>query len=309
MNIEGIGSRFSARATVAAVLVLALAASLLGAQSANAQSLSGKRAERMAEDLVKRQLRDRDRRLVQARISPPSRVNRRVVSFLYDDLNRQGVVCVGTIQVRRSGNRFIARFVNTRCTQPGEEALAFRAQARAVAVRVQRKQRSVQRGVTRYVRNAQACENLDVPADRVDEASLLLSAGLTQATIRPLSGTLDDYASTLQALDVTDTQLAAGANAWRHFLDSVRALPNLRGGYCGALAEWGRNGYTDESAPVDFAALRLLASGIRANGGEVRRTARLLRRKGIDPITVSAFTLDNLIAEVAISETGAGGSR
>jgi hypothetical protein len=255
----------------------------------------------MANSLLERQLSDRSRRLIEARISTPRRVNRRVVRFLYDDLNRNGVVCTGTIEVRRTGLRFRARFIRSNCERPGDEALAFRAQARVVAIRVARKERSVSRSIARYARSIEPCEDLRVPENRQGDASLLLTTGLVQATTRPLWGTLDDYASTLQALNVTDTQLAAGAAAWRDYTDTVRSLPTLSGGYCAALQAWARNGYSDSTAPVDFAALLTIGERLRADGAAVRRTGRLLRTRGIDPITVTAFTLDDLIGETPIA--------
>lgn len=309
MNTVGIGSRSRMRATLAALVALSLLATLLVADSAQASHLSTKRAKAMANRLVKKQLRDRDRRLIEARLSAPRRVNRRTVRFLYDDLNRSGVVCTGTIQVRRTGLRFFARFSTTRCAQPGDEVLAFRAQARVVEKRFARKARSIERSLERYGRHTEPCEDLRVPAARVDEASLLLSTGLLQATTRPLWGTLDDYSKTLQALEVKNTQLAAGAKAWRQYNDTVHALPRLSGGYCGALLEWARNGYSDETAPVDFASLRIVAQGLREDAAQVRLTARYMRDRGIDPRTADAFTLDNLIGETAITETGIGESR
>ena len=301
MNTEGIGSQSRMRVALAALLAFTLLATLFVADSAEASShLTGKRAKAMANNLLEKQLRDRDRRLIEARVTSPRRVNRRVVRFRYDDLSRTGVVCTGTIQVRRNGLRFSARFLSSNCERPGEEALAFRAQSRVVAIRFLRKVRSVRRSVTRYTENAQACENLRVPENRQGEASLLLNTGLVQATTRPLWGTLDDYAGALQALNVTDPQLAAGAAAWRDYTDAVRSLPALSGGYCGALAEWARNDYSDATAPVDFDALLRIGERLRADRAEVRRTARYLRRLGVDPVTTNAFTLGDLIGDTPI---------
>lgn len=305
MNGQGIGRGGRLRA-LATLLTFSLLASLALAQTAGARTLSERLAVRQATKLMDRQLKDRDRRLVEARISVGERVSRNRFVFLYDDLNRQGVVCTGTIDVRLrppGGNTVVARFLrDTNCESPGDEALAYRAAARFAAVAVARKERSVLRSVTRYVEQAQACEDLDIPDARQDEALLMLNAGLTQATIRPLSGTLDDYAMTLQALAVVDPQLAKGAAAWRDFVDAVRSLPQFATSYCTVLAEWGANGYTDETAPVDFTALRALFARVESNGDEVRRTGRYLRRLGIDPFTVEQFTLDNLIGNVGSGE-------
>lgn len=290
------------RAALAALVAFSLLLTLFVADSAQAGNhLTGKRAKALANNLLERQLADRDRRLLEARISPARRVNRRVIRFLYDDLNRNGVVCTATIQVRRTGLRFSARFIRSTCEQPGDEVLAFRAQARVVGIRFARKERSVLRSIRRYTRSVEACENLRVPANRQADASLLLRTGLLQATTRPLWGTLDDYAGALQGLRSTEPELVAGANAWRRYTDTVRALPSPSGGYCAALVAWARNGYSDETAPVDFAALRAIAARIDADGVQVRRTARFLRGHGIDPITVNAFTLDDWIGDNPIS--------
>lgn len=306
MDGQGNGKGRRLRAAFATLLALSMLGSLLVAQTASARTLSEGLAVKQATRLVEKQLEDRERKLVEARISVGERVDRSRFLFLYDDLSPEGVVCTGTIEVRLippGGNTVQARFLrNVDCERPGDEALAYRAAARFAGVAFARRERSVLRSVTRYIEQTQACETLKIPDERQDEALLLLSAGLTQATIRPLSGTLDDYASTLQALDATHTQLARGAAAWRDFVDGVRSLPKLRPGYCTALAEWGSNGYTDETAPVDFAALRALSKRLQADGAEVRRTARLLARLGIDPVTARVFTLDDLIGSTALGD-------
>ena len=306
MNTEGIGSRSRMRGLLAALTALALLATLFVADSANAQTLTSKRAKTMANSLLNKQLADKDRRLIEARISTPRRTSRRVIRFLYDDLNRQGVVCTGVIEVRRSGRRFTARFRTTECEQPGDEVLAFRAQSRVVATRFVRKEASVLRSIRRYARSAEPCEALDIPAERQGQASLMVSAGLLQATTRPLLGTLDDYSATLVALDVTDTQLAAGAAAWRDYTNALMGLGTPAGGWCNAFLEWRRAGYPEGSAPVDFDALRALATRLRSDAATVRATGRYLRRRGIDPLTANAFTLDDLIGETAIVEAAVG---
>ena len=309
MNRQGNGRGGRLRASLVSLLALSLLASLALAPTASARTLSERLAVKQATRLVDKQLKNRDRRLVEARISVGERVDRNRFVFLYDDLNRQGVVCTGTIDVRlrpAGGSTVVARFLrDTNCERPGDEALSYRAAARFAGEAFAKKERSVLRSVTRYVEQAQACEDLDIPDDRQDEALLMLSAGLTQATIRPLSGTLDDYATTLQSLAATDAQLAKGAAAWRDFSDGVRSLPKFSTSYCTVLAEWGANGYTDETAPVDFAALRALATRLEADGAEVRRTGRHLSRLGIDRVTVTQFTLDDLIGNTGLGNPSA----
>jgi hypothetical protein len=304
LNRQGIGRGGRLRAAFATLLALSLLGSLALAQTAGAATLSERVAVKQAARLMNKQLKDKERDLVEARVSVGERVNRNRFVFLYDDLNKEGVVCTATIDVRLTppgGNTVVARFLKgAKCAAPGDEGLGFRAAARFAGVAFAKKERSVLRSVTRYIEQAQACEDLKVPDDRQDEAVLMLSTGLTQATIRPLSGTLDAYATTLQSLGVTDPQLAKGAAAWRDFVDGVRSLPKFSTSYCTVLAEWAANGYTDETAPVDFAALRALAVRLQGDGAEVRRTGRYLAKLGVDPVTVRAFSLDDLIGNTGL---------
>ncbi|MEA2443173.1 MAG: hypothetical protein QOJ12_465, partial [Thermoleophilales bacterium] len=183
---------------------------------------------------------------------------------------------------------------------------AFRTVARTTGDAFLKAQPALIKSVRRYVRTIQPCETLNVPADRQDEATLMLSTGLTQAATRPLSTLLDDYATTLQSLAATDQQLAKGAAAWRDYVDGVRSLPAFAPNACSVLAEWAANGYTDETAPTDFAALKTLVDRLQADGAEIRRTARYLAALGIDPVTAVEFTLDDLVgATTAISDQGA----
>jgi len=296
----GRGARL--RALFATLLVLSLLGSLVLASSAGAATLSEKVAVKQAARLMKKQLSDRSRRLVEARISVGDKVSSSRWRFLYDDLNRQGVVCNAVIEVRLTSKALSARFLpGSECERPGDEGLAYRAAARFAGAAFDKRARSILRSVARYTDSAQACETLDIPDNRQDEALLLLSTGLTQATVRPVQSVLDDYATSLQSLAVVDPALASGAAAWRDYVDTVRALPKLQPSYCAVLAEWGANGYTDETAPVDFGALQTIAQRIASDGAEVRRTGRYLRRLGIDPLTAEAFTLGDLIRDSAPS--------
>lgn len=310
MTRQGIGRGGRLRALLVTLLALSLLGSLVLASTASAATLSEKVAVSQASKLMKKQLSDRSRRLVEARISVGERVSSSRWRFLYDDLNRQGVVCNAVMEVRLTSKALSARFLpGSRCERPGDEGLAYRAAARFAGAAFERKTRSILRSVSRYTESAEACETLDIPADRQDEALLLLSTGLTQATIRPVQSILDDYATSLQSLAVVDPALASGAAAWRDFVDTARALPKLQPSYCQVLAEWGANGYTDETAPVDFAALRTISQRIAADGAEVRRTGRYLRRLGIDPLTAEAFTLGDLIRASAPSDTSVAAKR
>jgi hypothetical protein len=293
-----IGTGRRLRTALAALLALSLIATLVVAETASARTLSVKVAARTATQLMNKQLKDPKRKLVEARISVGVRVNGNSFRFLYDDLDRDGDVCAGVIEVRLvppGGATVNARFRETKCARPSDEALAFRTVARAAGRAFVRAQPELIRSVKRFVRNSKPCETLDIPAARQDEAALLLATGLTQATVRPVDKLLDEYAVALQSLNVTDAQLIKGAAAWRDFLDGTRSLPALAPSACAVLAEWGANGYSDATAPVDFAALRTLTQRLEADGQEVRRTARYLARQGIDPVTASEFALDDLI--------------
>jgi hypothetical protein len=295
------------RAALVALLTLTLLATLAVAEPASARTLSGRLAQHMANRLMKKQLNNPERKLVEARISGGQRVNRNRFVYLYDDLNREGDVCTGKIDVRLvppAETTVRAKFVSTHCAAPGDEALAFRAAARSTSRDFVRVQPALIRSVRRYARSTQPCEGLDVPSDREDEATMLLATGLTQAANRPLGALLADYATTLQSLAATDVQLAKGTAAWRDYADGVGSLPALAPSACAVLAEWAANGYTDETAPVDFAALKALMDRLQADGAEIRRTARYLVGLGIDPTTAIEFTLDDLIGATTAVRAG-----
>jgi hypothetical protein len=295
------------RAALVALLTLTLLATLVVAESASARTLSARVAQDTATSLVKKQLNNRKRDLVEARITVGRRVNSSRFTYLYDDLDRKGDVCTGKIDVRLippGGNAVRAKFVSTHCAAPGDEALAFRTVARSTGRAFLRAQPALIRSVRRFVRNSQPCETLNVPSGREDEATLLLAAGLTQAANRPIRPVLEEYAATLQSLAPTDPQLAKGAAAWRDYVDGVRSLPPLAPSACAVLAEWAANGYTDETAPVDFAALTALFGRLRADGDEIRRTSRFLARVGIDPVTAVEFTLDDIAGATTAATDG-----
>jgi hypothetical protein len=282
----------------AALLALTLLATLGVAESASARTLSGQLAQNTADSLVKKQLDSPKRNLVEARISARRRVNANRFTFLYDDLNRKGDVCTGIVDVRLvppGGSTVQARFVSTHCAAPGDQALAFRTVARSAGEAFLKAQPALIKSVRRYVRSIQPCETLNVPTDKQDEATLMLATGLTQAANRPLATLLEDYASTLQSLVPTDQQLAKGAAAWRDYVNGSRSLPAFAPSPCAVLAEWAANGFTDQTAPTDFAALKTLMDRLQADGAEIRRTSRYLARLGIDPLTAVEFTLDDLV--------------
>ena len=297
-----IGTGRRLRTALATALALTVLTTLVVVETASAATLSERLATRTATKLVKKQLADEDRNLVEARISVGERVSRNVYRFLYDDLNREGEICTGVIDVRLSGTTIRGRFLSgSTCEAPGDGALAVRNATRAAARQFLRAEPALRRSVRRYTRAIAPCESLEVPTARRDEATLLLSTGLVQATFGPLAPTLDGFATTLGSLGLAGDQLEKGALAWRDFVDGARSLPTLSPDACAVLAEWAANGFSDETAPVDFAALRTLMDRLEADGAEVRRTSRFLARLGIDPLTAVEFSFDDLIGTTVVS--------
>jgi hypothetical protein len=204
--------------------------------------------------------------------------------------------------VRLSGRTIRGSFLRgSSCEAPGTQVLAVRNATRAAARQFVRAEPSAVRSVRRYTRAIEPCESLEVPADRRDEAALLLGAGLIQATFGPLEPTLEGFATTLNSLGLVEDQLVKGGAAWRDFVDGARSLPTLSPNACAVLAEWAANGFTDETAPVDFAALRTLMDRLEADGAEIRRTSRFLARGGIDPVTAVEFSFDDLVGTTVVS--------
>jgi hypothetical protein len=305
------------RASIIALLALALMATLAPVNAYAAPRAPSKAtADRLAKQLLKKQLKDASRQLVEARITLGVKNKRRGQwEYLYDDLSRNGDVCTALIVVKfksQTSSTIRAGFSDSNCENPGDEVLAFRTATRAYQRAEEKAAPALRRALRRFTSTLGTCDKIkSIPADRKDQADSLITADLLQSVIGPLGPPTDSFASALQAVGATDTQLAAGAAAWRDFVDASRALPAIDPDACSLLREWEANNWTPETAPVDFATLDPLMTRIGNDLTALKQTGRYLVRRGLDPVTASTFGGEDVLALLTLptADSGSGSSK
>jgi hypothetical protein len=301
------------RAAFIALLAVALMATLVPA-TAGAAARAPKRAEaiKLATRLVKQQVKNKKRGLVEARISDPVKTKAGAWSFLYDDLAKNGDVCTATVLVKfksSTSSTINASFTNANCENPGPEALGFRAAARAWGVAALKGKKKLTASLQTYEDTTDACTKLKVPKANQTQAADLLTIGLVDAVTSPYDAKLNQYASALQAVGAADTELVKGAAAWRDIVDTARALPKLDPDACSVLKEWAANKYSAETAPVDFAAVDAQFTRLAADIVQVGKTARRLKRLGIDTGTAVDFAGSGLLDLLVTGDSSSGSGK
>jgi hypothetical protein len=298
---------------IVALLAIALMATLLPATAGAATRAPSKSvAAKLAARLLKNQLKNTKRGLVEARISQPVKTKAGSWLFLYDDLAKNGDICTAKLVVKfksATSNTVTASFVGSRCENPGAEVLGFRTAARAWGRAALKGEKSLTASLQTYEDTTDACTKLKVPKANQAQATDLLTIGLVDAVISPYDAKLDQYAKALQAVGATNTQLVKGAAAWRDIVDTSRALPKLDPDACSVLKEWAANGYSAETAPVDFAAVDAQFTRLAADIVQVGATGRFLKRQGLDVGTVSDFVGSGLLDLLVTGDTGSGSGK
>src|SRR4051812_16728542 len=142
------------RAALAGLLAIAVMATLLPT-AADAATRSPKRATavRLAAQLLKKQLKDKSRGLVEARISDPAKTRKGAWEFLYDDLAKNGDICTAKLVVQfksSKSNTIVASFTGANCENPGAEVLGFRAASRAWGKAAARGSKALQESLQTY---------------------------------------------------------------------------------------------------------------------------------------------------------------
>jgi hypothetical protein len=306
-------SRGRLRAWLVALLAIAMTVTLLPA-TAGAATRAPKKADAisLATRLVKKQLKDKKRGLVEARISEPVKTKAGAWEFLYDDLAKNGDVCTAKLLVKFQSSKsttVVASFSGSECENPGPEALGFRTAARDWGVAALKGKKKLTRSVQAYEDTTDACTKLKVPKANQTQATDLLTIGLVDAVTSPYDAQLDKYAKALQAVGAQDSELVKGAAAWADIVATARALPKLDPDACSVLKEWAANDYSAETAPVDFAAVEAQFTRLSADIVQVGKTARRLKRLGIDPLTAVDFAGSGLLDLLVTGDSGSSKSR
>jgi hypothetical protein len=293
------------RAVLVGLLAVAVMATLLPA-AAGAATRSPRKAVavKLATSLLKKQLKDNNRQLVEARLSEPVKTRKGAWQFLYDDLAKNGDICTAALVVKfksPASNTVVASFVRSNCENPGAEVLGIRSAARAFGKAAVKRAGALRDSLQTYEDTTDPCTRLKVPKASETQASQLLTIGLVRAVLGPFDAELDRYAKALQSVGATETHLVNGAAAWRDLVDTTRALPALEPDACSVLMAWAANDYSAETAPVDFAAVEAQTTRLEADIVQVAKTSRHLKRRGLDVGTVVDFSgaglLDLLVVD------------
>jgi hypothetical protein len=288
-------------------IAVAMIATLAVVTPASAQSLSLNTATKLAKKLGSTQV-DSKRAVVRFHIYKGKRVSSRQINFPYDDRSRSNVYCQATIAVKLTGNTAKAQFVLPRaaCQQIPEEVLAYESVTRSSARAVIARSAAIRASATAFTRSLKACRSLKVPHSRSDEAELLLNVGSLEALEGPIDAQLGNFVAGLAAAGANQSTLKAGAAAWADYLAVLRSLPSLPDP-CKTLAQWEKDKYAADKAPVDFAALTALDKRGSADLVRIARAAKYMARTGAFPSTVVNFTPDGLIFREKIDVGVTGG--
>jgi hypothetical protein len=264
-------------------------------------------AVKLATRLVKKQIKDKKRGLVEARISDPVKTRAGAWQCLYDDLAKNGDICTAKLVVKFQSSKsttIVASFSGSNCANPGPEGLGFRTAARGWGKAALKGEKKLRRSLQTYEDTTDQCTKLKVPKANREQAADLLTIGLVDAVTSPYNSQLDSYAKALTAVGAGDTELANGAAAWTDIVNTARALPKLDPDACSVLKAWAANDYSADTAPVDFTAVEAQFTKLSADITQVARTGRRLKRLGIDAGTVSDFAGAGLLDLLVSGDSG-----
>jgi hypothetical protein len=281
--------------TKASAMAVALIATLVVAAPASAQTLSFKTATALAKKLGNTQLGTK-RAVTRYHIYKGKRISSRQITFPYDDRSATNVFCKATIAVTQTGatTRAVFKVPPSACAQVPEEVLKFEAVTRSSARAVLARSAAVRASALAFTRSLRGCRSLNVPRARRDEAELLLNVGSLEALERPIDAQLGDFVAGLAAVGANQSTLKAAAVAWADYLAVLRALPALPDP-CSTLAQWEKDKYAGDKAPVDFTALTALDKRGSADLVRITRAAKYMARSGAFPSAAVNFTPDGLI--------------
>jgi hypothetical protein len=254
--------------------------------------LSVRAARRLARRLEAKQ--HEQRLLLFTDLGRPRRRSPQRIDFSYRDRSASDVLCRARIVVVQDGDSRRAAFRNVRCNGIASQYLDFEKAARDLGKAVRRRASDVRESIRGYERSFRECDDVVVPRDRRDEFDLLVFAGLDYAFYTPLRDRLGRFVRTLREVRPGDPVLARGVLAWDRILALVDALPAAAADPCAALREWADGGFTDETAPADFDALRVTRRHLYREQRKLYQTVNRLLFKGVLERAASTFTPNDL---------------
>jgi hypothetical protein len=171
---------------------------------------------------------------------------------------------------------------------PGE-LLAYEKATRKMRHRVREAGDDVRGSVRDYDRSLARCDDLVVPKKHRDEVNLLFKLGATRAFYAPIRGRLDDFNVALHDVHGQDPRMVRGVDAWDRTLVLFDELPNAVKNSCKAVRNWAEEDYSSDSAPADFAELRVIRKQFKVQGQILNETAHHMADAGAFPAIAAAF--------------------
>lgn len=293
-----------------AALVCALAAFAFGGvANAQAKVLPYKTAKTLAKRLAEKQVRGRD--VISYHLVEPRRIGDSRIVFEYDDRTANHVFCTATIivqqRVRGRVTTTSARFADAECSGIPTEVREYEAIVRATQRELRANTPATVDAVEAVDRSLSRCRTLRIPSSREDEAEALIDIALVEALSQPNDAALGAFVDRLLAVDATNTALRAGAEGWADYLATIRALPQVDDP-CALLRQWSRDGWTNATAPIDFAAYRALDRRAAVDQRSIARAARYMALRGAYPNAALGFTPEGLLRQLS-AEAGITGGR
>jgi hypothetical protein len=277
-------------APIVAVATLALLATGAGPAAASANVLSVKTARHLAQKLERKQRAERSLKFTH--LGHAHRRSSSRIDFPYRDRSTKDVLCNATIVVVQSGSERNADLRDIACHGIPSEILAYEKATRKVRHAARKAKSDVEKSVLDYNRSLGKCDGLVVPRKHRDEVSLLFATGYTRAFYAPLRSALNDFNDALHAVHGQDPRMVRGVDAWDRTLVLLDELPDATKNPCKAVRKWADNDFSQDSAPADFAELRVIHKQFFVQGKILSETAKHLADEGAFPAIAKAFRAD-----------------
>ena len=279
----------TAVATTAAFLAAAC-----GSATAAEGGLTVHQARHLAHKLVVKQHRERS--LVFTHLGRPHRRSATRIDFAYEDRSTADVLCLARIVVRQTSGKRNADLVGAKCHGIPSEVLAYEDVTRRLAKDLPDFTGRVRKSLGRYDKSVAACDYIAVPKNRAKDVDLLWDVSFTYAFYKPLRDRLGGFADALHAVHAADPTLVSGMESWDNILILFDELEPATHDPCAAVKEWSAGGWSDDSAPADFAQLRVERDQLNDETHNLARVARRLAADGARRRTAVFFAPQGLVS-------------
>jgi hypothetical protein len=273
-------------ASIAAVAALMLLASLAGPAAADAR-LTVKEGRHLADRLAAKQREERSLKF--NRVGSAHRRSSNRIDFPYRDRSSKDVLCKATIVAVETNDNRSADIRDVDCAGIPSEILAYEKVTRKMRHRVRTRADEIADSMDEYGKAVARCDDLVVPRGRRDEVKLLFDTAGTRAFYAPIRSVLGDFNDALHEVDSEDPRMTRGVDAWDRTLVLFDELPPATKHPCKAVRRWAEEDYSSDSAPADFAELKVIRKQFGAQEKILNETARHLADAGAFPAIARAF--------------------